>query len=115
MQRVRTVRWPAATLVALVLVALAGCASTPRVPFTAAQRAAASPAGFENIRYAQDDPAYAAMLRSVVGAAPAGLLTLLAVSGGGANGAFGAGLLNGWTASGQRPVFQIVTGVSTGA
>ncbi|MBK6394424.1 MAG: patatin-like phospholipase family protein [Betaproteobacteria bacterium] len=39
----------------------------------------------------------------------------LALSGGGANGAFGAGFLNGWTRSGQRPVFKIVTGVSTGA
>jgi predicted acylesterase/phospholipase RssA len=37
------------------------------------------------------------------------------VSGGGANGAFGAGLLNGWSATGTRPVFKIVTGVSTGA
>lgn len=40
---------------------------------------------------------------------------LLAVSGGGENGAFGAGLLNGWTASGKRPVFNLATGVSTGA
>jgi predicted acylesterase/phospholipase RssA len=39
----------------------------------------------------------------------------LLLSGGGANGAFGAGLLNGWTRSGERPVFKIVTGVSTGA
>jgi predicted acylesterase/phospholipase RssA len=39
----------------------------------------------------------------------------LALSGGGANGAFGAGFLNGWTATGSRPVFKIVTGVSTGA
>ncbi len=39
----------------------------------------------------------------------------LALSGGGANGAFGAGFLNGWTATGQRPAFKIVTGVSTGA
>ena len=39
----------------------------------------------------------------------------LAVSGGGDNGAFGAGLLNGWTASGTRPQFKLVTGVSTGA
>ena len=39
----------------------------------------------------------------------------LALSGGGANGAFGAGFLNGWTGSGTRPVFKIVTGVSTGA
>ena len=39
----------------------------------------------------------------------------LAISGGGDNGAFGAGLLNGWTAAGDRPTFKLVTGVSTGA
>lgn len=39
----------------------------------------------------------------------------LAVSGGGEDGAFGAGLLVGWTAAGTRPVFKGVTGVSTGA
>ena len=39
----------------------------------------------------------------------------LAISGGGANGAFGAGLLSGWTASGTRPQFTMVTGISTGA
>lgn len=40
---------------------------------------------------------------------------ILALSGGGSYGAFTAGLLNGWTASGQRPQFDIVSGVSTGA
>jgi hypothetical protein len=39
----------------------------------------------------------------------------LAVSGGGDNGAFGAGLLNGWSTAGTRPEFKMVTGVSTGA
>ena len=39
----------------------------------------------------------------------------LAISGGGANGAFGAGLLYGWTESGTRPEFSMVTGISTGA
>ena len=39
----------------------------------------------------------------------------LAVSGGGDNGAFGAGLLNGWSETGTRPEFKMVTGVSTGA
>ncbi len=39
----------------------------------------------------------------------------LAVSGGGDNGAFGAGLLNGWSQTGTRPEFKMVTGVSTGA
>ena len=42
-------------------------------------------------------------------------INYLALSGGGANGAFGAGLLVGWTAAGDRPEFSIVTGVSTGA
>ena len=39
----------------------------------------------------------------------------LAVSGGGDNGAYGAGFLNGWTAAGTRPQFKVVTGISTGA
>jgi hypothetical protein len=39
----------------------------------------------------------------------------LAVSGGGENGAFGAGLLVGWSKTGTRPEFKVVTGVSTGA
>ncbi|MGH9419785.1 MAG: patatin family protein, partial [Thermoanaerobaculia bacterium] len=39
----------------------------------------------------------------------------LAISGGGDDGAFGAGLLAGWTARGDRPEFGLVTGVSTGA
>ncbi|GAB6905209.1 patatin-like phospholipase family protein [Desulfosarcina cetonica] len=42
-------------------------------------------------------------------------LYYLALSGGGPNGAFGAGILNGWSLTGQRPVFTIVTGISTGA
>jgi predicted acylesterase/phospholipase RssA len=40
---------------------------------------------------------------------------LLALSGGGDNGAFGAGLLVGWSESGTRPPFKVVTGISTGA
>jgi hypothetical protein len=39
----------------------------------------------------------------------------LAISGGGANGAFGAGLLLGWTRAGNRPEFRSVSGISTGA
>jgi len=39
----------------------------------------------------------------------------LAISGGGAKGAFGAGLLAGWRAAGTRPEFSLVTGISTGA
>jgi hypothetical protein len=39
----------------------------------------------------------------------------LAISGGGANGAYGAGLLVGWSQMGTRPEFTMVTGISTGA
>ena len=42
-------------------------------------------------------------------------LNILVLSGGGADGAFGAGVLNGWAEAGTRPRFDIVTGVSTGA
>lgn len=41
--------------------------------------------------------------------------TVLALSAGGPDGAFGAGIIAGWTANGQRPEFDVVTGVSTGA
>jgi hypothetical protein len=40
---------------------------------------------------------------------------VLAISGGAANGAYGAGLLCGWTEAGTRPIFKVVTGISTGA
>lgn len=47
--------------------------------------------------------------------APLSAVRLLSVSGGGENGAFGAGLLCGWSEQGTRPEFNLVTGVSTGA
>ena len=40
---------------------------------------------------------------------------MLAVSGGAEDGAFGAGLLCGWSEQGSRPTFGSVTGISTGA
>lgn len=43
------------------------------------------------------------------------VVEILALSGGGGDGAFGAGVLTGWTARGDRPKFEIVTGVSAGA
>jgi predicted acylesterase/phospholipase RssA len=42
-------------------------------------------------------------------------VSYLGISGGGEDGAFGAGLLIGWTAAGNRPEFKLVTGISTGA
>ncbi|OAE56846.1 patatin [Achromobacter xylosoxidans] len=44
-----------------------------------------------------------------------GPAVFLAISGGGDNGAFAAGLLNAWTETGTRPEFKLVTGISTGA
>jgi predicted acylesterase/phospholipase RssA len=59
----------------------------------------------------QREFAYAAK----TGARDLGTANYLAISGGGENGAYGAGLLSGWTALGTRPQFKGVTGVSTGA
>lgn len=42
-------------------------------------------------------------------------IEILALSGGGSDGAFGAGILKGWSDRGDRPEFELVTGVSAGA
>jgi hypothetical protein len=47
--------------------------------------------------------------------APQRPLNLLALSGGGMYGAFDVGVLAGWSESGRRPTFDVVTGISTGA
>jgi hypothetical protein len=49
------------------------------------------------------------------GGPPITSLNTLNLSGGGADGAYGAGLLCGWTVAGTRPSFDVVTGISTGA
>ena len=43
------------------------------------------------------------------------IIEYLALSGGGSDGAFGAGMLAGWSQRGTRPDFEVVTGVSAGA
>jgi hypothetical protein len=53
--------------------------------------------------------------RRAAGVNPSGVLNYLAISGGGSDGAFGAGLLVGWSEAGARPKFDLVTGISTGA
>jgi predicted acylesterase/phospholipase RssA len=106
--------WLRASAVGL-LVLLAACATMPRVPFTAEEQALASVPGIPDARFWSDDPP--PLLREGVRAlmqaraAPA----VLALSGGGADGAFGAGLLVGWSQAGTRPTFGIVSGVSAGA
>ena len=48
----------------LLSAALGGCVTAPRASFTAEEQAAASPVGFSHVRYNEDDPALADMLRA---------------------------------------------------
>jgi predicted acylesterase/phospholipase RssA len=79
------------------------------VQFTESEQAGAVIPGMPEARFWADS---AADFRRVLPAEPGAWLIL---STGGADGAFGAGLLNGWTQSGKRPDFTLVTGVSAGA
>ena len=83
--------------------------------------------GFEKVRTFGDvaSPVFAEDLIVSVKEEPEGAFPIgpdgkkeyavLAISGGGANGAYGAGILSGWTKSGTRPDFKVITGISTGA
>lgn len=109
--------------------ALAGCATIMRNPVPSASLSlAAEVPGLSGVRaFADENPGdIAADLRrrapnmprlaqaaQQVGGRP--VVEILALSGGGADGAFGAGLLSGWSEAGTRPQFEIVTGVSAGA
>ncbi len=103
----------AATLIA-GLVTSCGTAE-PRTPYTKAEADAAAIADMPGIRIAADAPASAFRSGPRAAAPKGGALTYLALSGGGGGGAYGAGILNGWTQSGSRPEFSVVSGVSTGA
>lgn len=93
---------------------LGGCALRPRTPYSAGEAAIAQPAGYEGIRVWLD--ADVPNPKQFAPTIPQGTpTTYLALSGGGGNGAYGAGILNGWTHSGKRPMFTAVSGVSTGA
>jgi predicted acylesterase/phospholipase RssA len=81
----------------------------PRIPFTAADEVAAAIPGMPDARFWADSVA------DFTAALPPQPGPWLALSSGGADGAFGAGLLNGLSASGKRPDYAVVTGVSTGA
>jgi len=103
-------------LVMLALMVLCGCASLPRTPFTKEQQAAAVIPGIPNARVWSDDRADALLARArpeLLGRG--GTVNVLAISGGGSNGAYGAGLLAGWSDRGNRPEFSVVTGASAGA
>ena len=114
----------------IVVVAAAGCSIPERgVSVPASDTARALPLGITNARFfadgdpgpmiqegtvafAREEAALKAEGKSTSRLPPA---NFLAVSGGGDNGAYSAGLLNGWTEAGTRPEFKMVTGVSTGA
>lgn len=111
--------------------ALAGCAGSPTAvaPPPATLYAEAAPLGLPAVRGWGDDLSSEQIMRSrtavrrglearwIEAGRPAGGIDvdLLALSGGGPDGAFAAGLLAGWTEAGDRPEFELVTGVSVGA
>ncbi|MEO1328179.1 MAG: patatin-like phospholipase family protein [Pseudomonadota bacterium] len=118
----------AGVLTVLAAWALVGCASITRTPAPPDDYFKARVPDFPFARFYGDKPLpehafdlvawrenRAPLLESRrVDAAPA-QAHLLLLSGGGPDGAFGAGVLNGWSAYGDRPEFEIVTGVSIGA
>ncbi|MGV1015160.1 MAG: patatin-like phospholipase family protein [Methyloceanibacter sp.] len=115
---------------ALLVLALAACAGMPRSPVPLAYEGEAQVVGMgpTQVRFWGDElpphaDAYVKKKWAQTRANRPELLAkgrnpninFLAISGGGSDGAFGAGLIGGWTASGKRPDFDVVTGVSTGA
>jgi len=85
----------------------------PRIPFTAADDAVAGVPGMPDARFwADSETDFEKALPPQRGPERGPWLIL---STGGADGAFGAGLLNGLSAAGKRPDYAVVTGVSTGA
>jgi len=109
---------PFALLAAAAL--LAACNGIVRQPAPIYGYSEAVPAGFPDTVRAGTrsdllDARTPQVIRRVVSAAGDGPVNVLALSGGGAGSAFGAGALVGWSRRGTRPDFQIVTGVSSGA
>lgn len=108
-----------------IMLLLQSCTSIIRTnPLPASLEDDVQVPGFKNIR-AWGDTQSDALLKSAKDsiaqerAANHGKLqpdvAALALSGGGEDGAFGAGLLCGWTKAGNRPQFKLITGISTGA
>ncbi|MEM1039903.1 MAG: patatin-like phospholipase family protein [Pseudomonadota bacterium] len=96
-----------------IVLALTGCVSRP--PESKAIRAI-TPTEAVDLQNASLTPASMTQrIASGQRAGASGTLSILALSGGGSDGAYGVGVLNGWTRTGTRPEFDIVTGVSTGA
>ncbi|MBP2426755.1 patatin-like phospholipase family protein [Bradyrhizobium elkanii] len=100
-----------AVLLCGLALALSACSSLPRMPYTAADAANSRVLDLDGLRRYADEPASKFKLEK---SDLAPIKTYLALSGGGADGAYGVGVLNGWTAAGSRPAFSVVSGVSTG-
>jgi len=111
---------------ALVAITLVGCASAPTrlQPLPETLSAQAGIPGIPGARHWGDmqPPGFDTWLKltdAELAANFSGIMNrphhYLSLSGGGADGAYGAGILAGWTAHGTRPEFTIVTGTSTGA
>lgn len=101
-------------LTCLMLAALgaAACQTLPRPAFTQAELAAASPPYRYDFSSDTARARFEADTRRAAQAPADGRFDLLALSGGGANGAWGAGVMTAWS---DPPTFEVVTGVSTGA
>jgi hypothetical protein len=111
-----------AVLLTAALLAGTGCQSTKPQPVPQSLTKQAQLPGLPGTRLVMDPMTTQLRdldnwLESAVGRARTknGALTLLALSGGGPDGAYGAGVLNGWTQVGTRPEFDVVAGISTGA
>lgn len=95
---------------------LVDCSSFPRASFTREQQDVAGIPGIADARIWADDPAGLSRTAPFSeGQRKPTSIDVLALSGGGAEGAFGAGLLVGWTEAGNRPEFAMVSGTSSGA
>nr|USU33565.1 patatin-like phospholipase family protein [Methylobacterium sp. OTU13CASTA1] len=112
----RRLGWSRGVLALLLAGQLGACGSTPRVSYTASEAAAATVPGMDLSVRAYADASETTFTE--MAARPENKkvpFAYLALSGGGGDGAYGAGILNGWTESGKRPEFSLVSGVSTGA
>lgn len=115
------IRWICRLILsALLLTLLVGC-GLKRNPIPVEMQMQASLPGYDQIRFFGDTtPKHMDKVMekwaelSKMNKLPAEI-SFLSLSGGGADGAFGAGFLCGWTKRGDRPVFGLVTGISTGA
>ncbi len=111
----------ASWLALALLLALSACTTVARREAPLLTSRDAAPAGFpREVMYVDDgrqdyDGDAGRLLWRIRQSAAGGRINVLALSGGGSGVAFGAGALVGWTRSGTRPEFQIVTGVSAGA